>query len=124
MSLTLRIFSALALAIALSPLASACAQQPISPTITALPGHGMSQQEFQSADITCRNNAQARTDLPGATPANLYRAQHPVINRQQLYNVVYGQCMAARGSVVNGIAQDPFTPYAFPGYSSLPGMGQ
>lgn len=107
-------------------LASGCTQQPIGPTITALPGHGMSQQDFQSADITCRDKAQARTDIPRETPANLYNMQPPVISQQQLYNVVYGQCMAARGSLINSemVAVVPFYPYAYPGYSSYPGMAQ
>lgn len=107
--------------IALLVVGCAHAQQPTEPTVSALPGPGMSQQSFQSANVACHEAAQTRTDLPGATPANTYV---PVISQQHLYNVVYGQCMAARGSTVNGIGQDPFTPYAFPGYSSLPGMGQ
>lgn len=111
----------------LALLASACVQQqPLGPTLTALPGPGWSQQEFQSADMTCRSNAQSHTEAPGATPASWYNVQPPVITAQQLYNVVYGQCMAARGSIVNSdlIAQVPFYPYAYPGYSSYRGMAQ
>jgi hypothetical protein len=102
------------------PLA-ACAQLPTGPTIAALPGKDMSAQDFQSADLACRNEAQFSFRLqaaPGVSATNYAAGGGSALvaagyTPQQQYNVVYAQCMNARGAKINTavVARYPNFPY-------------
>jgi hypothetical protein len=116
-----------ALAVSL-PLA-ACAELPTGPTVAAVPGANMSSQEFQSADVVCRNNAQysfrlqaaphvsATNDTAGGGTALVAAGYTP----QQQYNVAYAQCMNARGARINtavtarypNFPNYPYYPYSY-----------
>ena len=107
---------------------SACVQLPTGPTIAALPGKDMSPQEFQSADLACRNDAQYSFRLQAAphVSATNYTAGGGTAlvaagyTPQQQYNVAYAQCMNARGAKINTavVAQYPnFSYYPYYPYS-------
>jgi hypothetical protein len=102
------------------PLA-ACVQLPTGPTIATLPGKDMSAQDFHSADLTCRNDAQYSFRLqaaPGVSATNYTASGGSALvaagyTPQQQYNVVYAQCMNARGAKINTaiVARYPNFPY-------------
>ena len=110
------------------PLA-ACIQLPTGPTIAAVLGQDMSSQDFQSADLACRNDAQYSFRLQAAPQISatnytvgggtaLVAAGY---TPQQQYNVAYAQCMHARGAKINtaltahypNSPNYPYYPYSY-----------
>ncbi len=103
---------------------------PMTPTITAVPGSGRAGEFFAEDRSLCLGYAEAQVGRAEPRPtaaaerAALGVAQSGVpyarMSPQQRYDVLYGQCMSARGNAVPGFAPPADTP-AYQG--PLPGPG-
>ena len=103
------------LAIVAGLLLAGCATVPSAPGVMALPGSAKSADEFRSDDAACRQAAEI-----DATAM-----------KQRRYDMIYLQCMYAKGNQIpvpgsrfqpTQVSPGSSTPPAAPGATTAPGM--